>query len=168
MTSNTGAQAHPRIVRSPASAHKASPIGQAIMALFIGFGLLVLLIALLPGMYARMYDGRIFPGVAVGGVNLSGMNTEQAAALLAERLDYPQRGKIVFQEGTNLWTAKPAELGLTMDTQTTALAPILRSGPATSQPAWLINGRLGIRRWWHPGSCLTSSGAKLSTGIADR
>ena len=41
---------------------------------------------------------------------------------MPKRLDYPQRGKIVFQEGTNLWTAKPAELGLTLDTQTTALA----------------------------------------------
>jgi vancomycin resistance protein YoaR len=122
MTSNTSAAAHPRIVRAPTSTRKTSPISQAILALFIGFGLFALLVILLPGIYARMYDGRIFPGVAVGGVNLSGMSTDQAAALLAERLDYPQRGKIVFQEGTTQWTAKPAELGLTLDTQTTALA----------------------------------------------
>jgi vancomycin resistance protein YoaR len=69
-----------------------------------------------------MYAERIFPGVAVGGVDVSGMSTQQAAALLAQRLDYPQRGKIVFQEGTNLWTAKPADLGLSLDFQTTALA----------------------------------------------
>lgn len=121
MTSNTGTQDRPRMVRAPASTHKASPISQAVLALIIGFGLLALLVALLPGIYARMYAGRIFPGVAVGGVNLSGMSTDQAAALLAEKLDYPQRGKIVFQEGTTLWTAKPAELGLILDTQTTAL-----------------------------------------------
>jgi vancomycin resistance protein YoaR len=110
------------MVRAPASTHKISPISQAILALCIGFGLLVLLIALLPGIYSHLYDGRIFPGVAVGGVNLSGMNTEQAAVLLAKKLDYPQRGKIVFQEGTNRWTASPAELGLSLDIQTTALA----------------------------------------------
>lgn len=69
-----------------------------------------------------MYAGRIFPGVAVGGVDVSGLSTEQAAVLLTQRLDYPQRGKIVFQEGTNLWTAKPADLGLSLDSQTTALA----------------------------------------------
>jgi vancomycin resistance protein YoaR len=50
------------------------------------------------------------------------MSTQQAAVLLSQRLDYPQRGKIVFQEGTNLWTAKPADLGLSLDSQTTALA----------------------------------------------
>jgi vancomycin resistance protein YoaR len=122
MNSNTGAQAHPRIVRARANLPKVSPIGQAILALCIGFGLLALLIALLPGIYAHIYAGRIFPGVSVGGVNLSGMSTEQAAQLLGTRLDYPQRGKIVFQEDTNRWTAKPAELGLTMDIQTTALA----------------------------------------------
>ncbi len=122
MTSNTGTQAHPRMVRAKANPLKVSPIIQAILALCIGFGLLALLIVMLPGIYAHIYDGRIFPGVAVGGVNLSGMSTEQAAELLATKLDYPQRGKIVFQEGTNLWTAKPAELGLTLDTQTTALA----------------------------------------------
>jgi vancomycin resistance protein YoaR len=101
---------------------KVSPFGQAIMAILIGVALLALLVALLPGVYSRVYDGRIFPGVAVGGVDVSGMSTQQAAALLAQRLDYPQRGKIVFQEGTYLWPAKPADLGLVLDTQTTALA----------------------------------------------
>jgi len=92
------------------------------MALVLGLALLALLVALLPGFYSRMYDGRIFAGVAVGGVDVSGMSTQQAATLLTQRLDYPQRGKIAFQEGTNMWTAKPADLGLFLDAQTTALA----------------------------------------------
>ena len=122
MTSNTGTSARPRMAHAPSSNMKVSPFGQAIMAILIGVALLALLVALLPGVYSRVYDERIFPGVAVGGVDVSGMSTQQAAALLAQRLDYPQRGKIVFQEGTNLWTAKPADLGLVLDTQTTALA----------------------------------------------
>lgn len=92
------------------------------MALILGVALLAVMVALLPGFYSRRYAGRIFPGVAVGGVDVSGMSTQQAATLLIQRLDYPQRGKIVFQEGTNLWTAKPADLGLSLDAQTTALA----------------------------------------------
>jgi vancomycin resistance protein YoaR len=92
------------------------------LALVIGLALLVVLVGLLPGIYGYVYEGRIYPGVAVGGIDLSGMTTQQAAVLLAQRLDYPQRGKIVFQEGTNLWTAKPADLGLFLDTQTTAIA----------------------------------------------
>jgi vancomycin resistance protein YoaR len=106
----------------PSSNIKVNPFGQAVMALLIGATLLALLVAILPGVYSFIYDGRIFPGVAVGGVDISGMSTQQAADLLAQRLDYPQRGKIVFQEGTNLWTAKPVDLGLTLNTQTTALA----------------------------------------------
>src|SRR4030043_979115 len=101
---------------------KPKPLGQAFLAVTLGLGLLVVLIGLLPGAYGYVYDGRIYPGVSVAGIDLSGMTTPQAEDLLAQRLDYPQRGKIVFQEGTNLWTAKPADLGLFLDAQTSALA----------------------------------------------
>lgn len=110
------------MAHAPATPVKASPLAQAALALFIGFVLLAVLIALLPGFYAQRYAGHIFQGVAVGGVDLSGMTTDQAATLLSEQLDYPQRGRIVFQEGTQLWQATPAELGLTLDARTTALA----------------------------------------------
>jgi len=92
------------------------------MALTLGLGLLLLLVGLLPGVYSFMNKGHIYPGVAVAGIDLSGMTAQEAAILLAQRLDYPQRGKIVFQEGTNLWTVKPADLGLSLDAQTSALA----------------------------------------------
>src|SRR4030042_1859440 len=84
------------MVHQPSSPAKASPIGQAMLALAIGFALLVTLVALVPGAYSYVYDRRIYPGVAVGGVDLSGMTTPQAAALLGERLDYPTRGQIAF------------------------------------------------------------------------
>src|SRR4030042_1442751 len=119
---NTGPRVRPRMAHTPSGSVKVSPFIQALTALLIGVALFILLVGLLPGVYSNMYDGRIFPGVSVGGVELSGMSTQQAATLLAERLDYPQRGKIVFQEGTNLGTAKPADLGLSLDSQTTALA----------------------------------------------
>jgi vancomycin resistance protein YoaR len=101
---------------------RVSPIAQALIALMLGAVILVLLVGLIPGVYSYIYDGRIFPGVSVGGVDLSGLTTQQATDLLSTRLDYPQRGKIAFQEGTNLWTMKPAELGLFLDAQTTAMA----------------------------------------------
>jgi vancomycin resistance protein YoaR len=113
---------HGRMVHSPSKPTLFRPLGQAVIALLIGSALFAVLLALLPGIYARFYDGRIFPGVKVGGVDVSGLSTKQVADLLAKRLDYPTRGKIVLQEGSNLWTAKPAELGLFLDAQTTALA----------------------------------------------
>ena len=110
------------MVHKPANPVRVNPIGQAFSALLIGGALLVALVAMIPGVYSYVYDGRIYPGVAVGGVDLSGKTTEQAAALLSQRLDYPTRGKIAFQEGSNLWTVSPAELGLFLDAKTTALA----------------------------------------------
>src|SRR4030066_2397467 len=120
MLSNTAP--HSNMAHPLSSPGKPKPLGQALSALVIGFALLVVLVGLLPGVFGYVYEGRIFPGVSVGGIDLSGMDTGQAAALLTQRLDYPQRGKIAFQEGTNLWTVKPADLGLFLDAQTTALA----------------------------------------------
>ncbi len=107
------------------------------MAILIACAVLIGLITLLPGIYARMYDGRIFPGVSVGGVDLSGLSTPDAQALLIQQLNYPERGKIVFQEGTQLWNAKPAELGLVLDARTTALAAynLGRTGSLSAQVA---------------------------------
>ena len=80
------------------------------------------LLSLLPAVQAFIYSGRIYPGVSVGGVDLSGLSQEEAAVLLTQRLDYPQRGRIVFQEGTQVWSATPGELGLFVDVQNSALA----------------------------------------------
>ncbi len=101
---------------------KVSPWVQALLALATGFALLAALVISLPGVYSYIYDGRIFPGVSVGGIDLSGITTLQASALLKQRLDYPQRGKIVFQEGTSLWAVRPADLGLFVDAETAAVA----------------------------------------------
>ena len=123
------------MVRPPARA--TAPLGQAATALIIGVALFALLATLLPVGYGMAYNGKIFPGVSVAGVDLSGLSTVQAAELLAQRLDYPQRGQVVFQEGQTLWTAAPAELGLYLDTQSTAAAAydVGRSGGFPAQVA---------------------------------
>jgi vancomycin resistance protein YoaR len=66
------------------------------------------------------YAGQIFPGVSVAGVDLSGLKPDEAASLLASRLDYPQRGRILFKDGEKYWLATPAELGFFLDPQATA------------------------------------------------
>jgi vancomycin resistance protein YoaR len=114
--------AHPPL-RPPSYVSKpASPLGQAMVALMLGLGLLAFLLVVTPSVYAANYNGRIFPGVSVSGVDLSGLTAQQAAALLKERISYPTSGQIVFKDGTNVWTATPNELGLYFDSQNTALA----------------------------------------------
>src|SRR5512136_1038505 len=65
--------------------------------------------------YQLLYAGRIFPGVSVAGVDLSGMKPSDAAVKLNETLSYPITGKILFKNGEKAWMASPAQLGMVFD-----------------------------------------------------
>jgi vancomycin resistance protein YoaR len=67
------------------------------------------------GVYRASYEGRLFPGVTVAGLNLSGLTTDDAARQLAAGLSYPYSGRLVFRDGERTWTATPAELGLELN-----------------------------------------------------
>lgn len=95
---------------------------QALVAVALGLALFfVFLIAVVAG-YSMWYAGLIYPGVSVAGIDLSAMPPREAAELLAGRLTYTETGKIVFKDGGDYWLARPAEVGLFFDPQTTALA----------------------------------------------
>ena len=122
---------------------------QTLFALAGGIALFFLfcLILLLGSQLA--YAGRIFPGVSVAGIDLSGMPPQEAAGLLASRLTFPDNGKIVFQEGQNVWVAKPVELGLFLDPQTMATSAysVGRAGNPLKRPfdqlqAWYFGENL--------------------------
>jgi vancomycin resistance protein YoaR len=86
---------------------------------------LVLFVLLLAGFvigYDMYYAGMIYPGVSVAGQDLSGLTPPQAAAKLTVALRYTEEGKIAFMEGSQVWVAKPAELGLYLDPQNSAMA----------------------------------------------
>jgi hypothetical protein len=110
-------------------------LGQALIALLGGIFLFTLLMGIVPFGYSAAHSGQIYPGVSVAGIDLSGLDVDQAELLIARRLVYPERGQIVFQEGTNLWAAKPSQLGLFLDTRTSAAAAynIGRSGGLLSR-----------------------------------
>ncbi|MCC7130370.1 MAG: hypothetical protein B6D39_06495 [Anaerolineae bacterium UTCFX2] len=88
---------------------------QALAALLGGLALFFIL--LLAGLtaYGAAHAGKVFPGVSLGGVDLSGLTPAQAQDRLARTLLFPQTGKIVFEDGQNIWVASPAELGLALD-----------------------------------------------------
>ncbi len=81
-----------------------------------------LVAALLVAGYQIYYDGTIFPGVSVWGVDLSGMKTEEAAAVLAGRFNYPQSVTITFRDGTNVWPITAGDLGVQFDVDRTVQA----------------------------------------------
>jgi vancomycin resistance protein YoaR len=95
------------------------PAQLALAVLFsIIFFFVLLIIALI--VFQLSYNGLIFPGVSVAGVDLSGLTPDQAVVLLSERLDYPERGRIILQEKDQQWIVAPNELGFFLDPQTTA------------------------------------------------
>lgn len=61
------------------------------------------------------YAGRIYPGISIADLDLSGKTPEEAYVLVQSNLNYPQEGLIIFQEADKVWAAKPTELGLTID-----------------------------------------------------
>lgn len=72
---------------------------------------IVLLVGSLVGMKA-FYLARIYPGVNVAGVDLSGLTRIQAKTALQERVIYPTLGTITLVAGEERWQKSPAQLGL--------------------------------------------------------
>jgi vancomycin resistance protein YoaR len=83
------------------------------------FGALLLTLVL---SYDSYYVGRIYPGVSVAGMDLSGLKPVEAVARLSQRLDYPTRGRILLRDGEKIWLVAPAQIGFYLDPETTALA----------------------------------------------
>ena len=110
-----------RTVQRPVAMPSFLAVQQAFVALLGGLALFAaILIALVIG-FDLYHAGRIYPGVSVAGVDLSGLRPAEAEALLAGRLNYSKQGRILFKEGENMWAARPEELGLYLDPKTSAL-----------------------------------------------
>lgn len=99
---------------------KAPVFPQVIAALISGFALFVVIIVTWTLGYQLLYAGRIFPGVSVAGVDLSGLTPPAAALKLNQTLSYPINGKILFKDGEKAWVATPAELGMVFDPSSSA------------------------------------------------
>jgi len=72
--------------------------------------------------FQLMYAGRIFPGVSVAGVDLSGLSPTDAALKLSQTLSYPYTGKIVLRDGGRVWVVSPAQMGMAFDASFSAQA----------------------------------------------
>ncbi|HSB03336.1 MAG TPA: VanW family protein, partial [Anaerolineales bacterium] len=95
---------------------------QIVTALISGFLLFFALTLAWTLGYQLLYAGRIFPGVSVAGVDLSGMQRSDAAVKLNQALSYPITGKILFKSGEKAWIASPAQLGMVFDPSSSASA----------------------------------------------
>jgi vancomycin resistance protein YoaR len=95
---------------------------QIVAALISGATLFFIIILAWTLGYQLVYAGRIFPGVSVAGVDLSGLTPSDAALKLNQTLSYPVSGKILFRDGEKAWVASPAELGMVFDPSSSAMS----------------------------------------------
>ncbi len=106
-----------------------------LFALLGGLLLTVLAFSSFAISYQYSHAGLIFPGITIAGIDVSGLTQAEASEKLWEHLTYPRQGRIAFQDNTTIWVATPAELGLVLDANHTALAAyqVGRSGNPVSQ-----------------------------------
>jgi vancomycin resistance protein YoaR len=102
--------------------YKRMPVFPQVVAAFIGGVTLFLAIIIVWTLgYQLLYAGRIFPGVSVAGVDLSGLTPSDAAVKLNQALSYPITGKVLFKDGEKAWIATPAQLGMVFDPSSSAV-----------------------------------------------
>jgi hypothetical protein len=110
---------------------------QVVAALVSGVVLFVALLLTWTLGYQLLYAGRIFPGVTVAGVDLSGMKPSDAAVKLSQALSYPINGKILFRDGEQAWVASPTQLGMALDPS------------ASARSAYRLGRSGGLFNAWH-------------------
>lgn len=103
---------------SPASKDTLSrKLGYFLIPPIVALVVLALLIAAVVNSYQAQHDGRIFTGVYVDRINLSGLKPDEARAALDEAFPYPQQGEIVLTDSLTgkQWKFTPGELGMGYD-----------------------------------------------------
>ncbi len=100
---------------TPVHVRKIPLADQLILALIAG----ILLFFLVAGGgvigFEIAHSGKIFPGISVGAVDLSGLTPAEATARVTAAFTYPQTGQIFLQDGKDAWQVSPADLGLYLD-----------------------------------------------------
>ena len=104
--------------------NSAHPTAKAIAQIFgivvVGGALFIVALIIMAIGYNVWYFGRIFPGVRVAGVDVSGLTREQAETKLSQVVQYPLTGKILLQNDQKAWVVAPAQMGMLFDPAATA------------------------------------------------
>ena len=95
-------------------------IEQAVLAAALGLGIAILFAVAAVLGFQIFHANRIYPGVSVGGIDISGMTQTKAAAVLSSELNYTEAGRIVLTDQNNTWATSPGQMGLFLDPQTAA------------------------------------------------
>lgn len=101
---------------------RAPIVPRTLIAVFGGLSLFFTIVIVWTVGFQLLYAGRIFPGVSIAGVELSGLTPNEAAVKLNQTLAYPYNGKIVLRDGERIWVVTPAQMGMAFDASSSAQA----------------------------------------------
>ncbi|MDQ3657362.1 MAG: peptidoglycan binding domain-containing protein, partial [Chloroflexota bacterium] len=106
--------------------------------ILIGAMAILLLVAIGLFAFRTFYADRIYPAVVVGDVNVGGLTAADAETRLTARAAELETGTIAFTHGGQTWTPTLAELGATVDLETSIAAAeaLGRSDDAASRLAF--------------------------------
>lgn len=97
-------------------------VEQALISVLLGIFTFIVFCSLFVIGFQIWNAGRIYPGVTVSGIEVGGLSSAEAAAKIDAEITFPKKGTILLQDGTNVWLAKPQELGLFLDPGASATA----------------------------------------------
>lgn len=112
----------------------------ASLVIFVGLAVVVLV------GYQVVYADRIYPGVSVSGIDLSGLKEEEAYQRLVEDLPFTYQGEIQLTDQDQVWTVRPIDLGYLVDPTSTAQAAL-----AVGRDHWLGRDLIDQARTWFKG-----------------
>lgn len=97
-----------------------SPVFQVLLTFAFGFVIFALFVFGVLAGFSASYSNRIYPGIQLGWVDLSGMTVQGAAIRLSTAYAYPQQGQILLRDKDRTWLAKPSDLGLFLSPESNA------------------------------------------------
>ena len=95
-------------------------IEHLLLAIFIGFNLFFATLVVLYLGFQLLYIGKIYPGISIAGIDVSGLQTSDAALRISQEYKQNWEGHIVLSEGQNKWVLTPADLGVIVDMEASA------------------------------------------------
>lgn len=113
----------------------ALPVTLVVFSLVIGLALVG---------FEVVYADRVYPGVHVQDIDLSGMTLEETNQILGEALRYAQEGHFQFTYKDQAWEFSPSELGYRIDPTTSA-----EEAYGVGRQHWLpVNLTEKVRSWF--------------------
>jgi len=96
--------------------------------------------------FSAVYASRIYPGVYVNDIDLSGMMLEEASQVLAEAYPFADGGSLQLTSKEEVWEVQPIELGYVVD-PTISAQKALNIGRGT----WFLPNLVEIGQAWFNG-----------------